>query len=571
MVVTPVADSWRRIDSWLAAHAPRTFGSLRPPAPQEAISAAAAELGVVFPADLVASLRHHDGVSPESSRPSGDGSFKFPGYDLLTLAAMLSRGRMHHELWGREGEDLPFEGYWHPQYVTLADNCRTDALVVDCRQGDSTGAIGLHLKSEGTRFGQLPSLAALLEKLADCLEYGRVLELDGRHVAAVDDGKLLWARAPESRPAPRSVLDLAATLPPPPTRPAWEYGTFCLTLVQGIDQGELLRRYGALPATRRPRTREQALAEAHVDTSLHRAELLPVVRVGSCGAWVFGIEEGHREGNRHEVLRRLSRGTRAVAVHFVNSTTMTLYENGRRVTAYDSGRVRQLEADQDPFTLIPGLPPHDGSTVRWIADTGVLTPPGRSAHPTPEQQRTRLLEITDAIAAHFDISPPPDTLAGALDSAQLLPVVGDSGWPAPLTHAFAPLVAAPPERLRRILASQMGSLAAETGLDTYPEVNGVLPQVGREVRPGFEEDSALGLRIRRVLAEAEVARGTLRDADNRPLITSTEALSWRDRADAARALVDALTRPPADALGRVLHQRQDPHWRAELRAQLKEY
>lgn len=64
MTVIPVYRSWQRIETWLAEHAPRTFDSLRPPASADAISAAADELRMKFPADLVESLRCHDGVSP---------------------------------------------------------------------------------------------------------------------------------------------------------------------------------------------------------------------------------------------------------------------------------------------------------------------------------------------------------------------------------------------------------------------------------------------------------------------------------------------------------------------------
>ncbi|MFF5646778.1 SMI1/KNR4 family protein, partial [[Kitasatospora] papulosa] len=120
--------SWQRIETWLAEHAPRTFDSLRPPASADAVSAAADELRMKFPADLVESLRCHDGVSP------GHGLFQFPGGDLpLGIDAILRRGRMDRQLWNRVGEDHPDETYWHPEFLMFADSNPPDGLVLDCR------------------------------------------------------------------------------------------------------------------------------------------------------------------------------------------------------------------------------------------------------------------------------------------------------------------------------------------------------------------------------------------------------------------------------------------------------
>ncbi|WP_406332345.1 hypothetical protein [[Kitasatospora] papulosa] len=72
-----------------------------------------------FPADLVESLRCHDGVSP------GHGLFQFPGGDQpLGIDAILRRGRMDQQLWNRLGEDHPDETYWHPEFLMFADSNR---------------------------------------------------------------------------------------------------------------------------------------------------------------------------------------------------------------------------------------------------------------------------------------------------------------------------------------------------------------------------------------------------------------------------------------------------------------
>ncbi|MEV4127192.1 SMI1/KNR4 family protein [Nocardia sp. NPDC049707] len=562
MHVTLMEESWRRIDSWLAAHAPRTFASLRPPASQDAISAAATELGVEFPADLVAYLRHHDGVSPGERGfvSPKEGGFSFPGHQPYTLAEILSSGRMHHELWGRHGEDLPFEGYWHQDFVTFARTSSVDALVVDCRRGESFGAVGEHAESEGTSFGNWESLAAFLEQVADSLENGTVMKVGLSYVPVVDDGMLLWEYAPERRAEPRSLFALALADPviAAPGRTTshatlnktWPsgYDNFCLTFAQALDETELLRRFGALPETRRPRWREEA---AIPDQRQDPRVLLPVVRVGTRGGWAFGIEEGLHlfEGTRQEVLRRVSRGTRAVSVSYQGKSgpiSVSLFDNGELVTRYDTRSAVPHDA-RDPFEVFPGLP----------------TPPGQE--PTPQQWQERLLAVCHEVVRRCGIPLPPPGLDGELDSARILPLLPDNNFGLP-EHNFKTLVpdrftalvdAATPERLRRVLAAQMSSLATETGLDTYDEVAAALSLLSEEDHPGVTDDSALDLRLRRVHAEAQVIYADWKDRS-----------VWQDRAMAARALADALNLPAREALGLVVGRRQDPHWRQEFRKQL---
>jgi len=64
-VTARVDRAWARIETWLKAHAPVSAASLRPPADDEAIADAQRRVGVRLPAELVASLRRHDGVDQE--------------------------------------------------------------------------------------------------------------------------------------------------------------------------------------------------------------------------------------------------------------------------------------------------------------------------------------------------------------------------------------------------------------------------------------------------------------------------------------------------------------------------
>ncbi|MEU2475420.1 SMI1/KNR4 family protein [[Kitasatospora] papulosa] len=578
MTVIPVYRSWQRIETWLAEHAPRTFDSLRPPASADAISAAADELRMKFPADLVESLRCHDGVSP------GHGLFQFPGGDQpLGIDAILRRGRMDRQLWNRLGEDHPDETYWHPEFLMFADSNPPDGLVLDCREGATFGAVGTHLKGGGTSFGRWPSLAAFLHELAGGLEHGLAMGWWRKFVPVVWQETLLWEEEPQPLPVPRSLREIAATVAAPAApevgqeplpvvaEEGWagEYASFCLSFVRGLDESELLRRFGALADTHRPRSRGQAQADAQRWT----AGLLPVVRAGRCGQWAFGIEEGHRwEGNRSEVLRRLSRGTQAVSPSFSGATTMSYYEDGGVVTVYDTRRSYQQPGEGDPFDIFPELPAHGPAAGRLLPDgrtsLGSLEVPTER---TPLLQRATLRSVCGVVSDHFGIDLPPGALTGELASAQVLPVLpGVDGRYRPPTELAEHITTASEARLRTVLATQMCSLAAETGLDTYPEVIEALHRAGQDECHGVDDDSPLGIRLRTVFADAAAAWSLPRDDDGHLLIDLSERDAWQHRANAAGALADALSLPAREVIGSVLHQRRNPDWRAEFTEQLGE-
>ncbi|MEV0360816.1 SMI1/KNR4 family protein [Nocardia sp. NPDC050697] len=553
MPASPIEHSWRRIDSWLAANAPRTFASLRPPADRAAIDAAAAELAVELPADLVAYLRRHDGVA------AGEGAFGFPGFQPYGLAEIVRATRMMREISARFDDDL-FEGFWHHEFVSIARNVSADGLVVDCRGG----AVGEQVEAEGTRFGTWGSLAAFLEQIADCLESGAAMTLGLPYLPVADDGVLLWVPAPEPPPHPRSLLDTAPAVAGPRARipyrgPGKKWPdvrkSFCLTFAQRLDEAEFLHRFGALPE----------LGQPLPDGPGRWADgpLLPEVRAGVTGEWAFGIEEARfrAEGERDEVLRRVSRGTRAVSLRFSSSNgaiRVSMFDDGKLVTSYDTHRAVLPDGTRDPFDVFPGLPPHDAGAARRNPDSRHIVSVRPDRELAPEQRRERLLAVCAAVVRRCGVPLPPPGLDRGLASAVILPVLPDDDRTVPVPATFAALIdAAPPERLRRVLARQMSSLAAETGLDSYGEVTAALALLSAPDRPGVTDDSALGVRLRRVHAEARAI-----------YVPQDDRFAWQDRAMAARALTGALREPVRDALGLVVALRRDPQWRREFRGQL---
>ncbi|AXE81340.1 hypothetical protein C5746_35250 [Streptomyces atratus] len=571
MTVRPVSESWQRIEMWLAVHAPRTFASLSQPASADAISAAADELGMRFPADLVESLLRHDGVA------RGDGGFAFPGGEvLMSLEGLLERGRMYKQLWGRDHEIIE-SGYWNPEFLMFAErNVTPDGLALDCRSGATFGALGWHFKGEGTSFGQWASLAAFLHELAECLEHGHAMGWPRKCVPVAWQGALLWEEAPEPPSALRSVFELAAAASapavpepeyghvPPIVEDGWAggYHAFCLTFVHGVDEAELLRRFGALHETWRPRSR----AEARDDAARWTSGYLPVVRAGSCGQWAFGIEEGVGEGARGEVLRRLSHGSQAVSVAFSGFTRLSFYEDGQLVTVYDTRRAYQLPGEADPFGVFPALPAHD-------AAAGRLLPDGRAvwsfSEQEPARQRSALQQVCEVVRDHFGIGLPSEALSGDLTSAHVLPLLpAPHGRTRPPAEVAEYITTAPEAYLRPTLGAQLASAAADNGLDIYPEILEAVHRAERDEEHGIDQTSPLGVRLRLILAEAGAVRRCPRDDNGQPLLGGHDIFAWQQRANTARAFIEALSLPLREAIGVVVHERRDPRWREQLVAQL---
>ncbi|MGI5145726.1 DUF6461 domain-containing protein [Plantactinospora sp. CA-294935] len=561
--VERVVAGWAGIEEWLARHAVETYGSLRPPADAAAVADAERAIGVTFPADLSASLARHDGCA------DGAGTLELAGsYQPMSVEQIVRRWRSTEEGLREFMTDDTMRGhYWHPEWVPFARTNSVDMLVLDCRPGGSYGAVGTHLKGGGTSFGRWASLGDLLAEVADALHRGRSLR--SRHPVAFG-GRLHWETVREQHPAPRSVFALAAEVGPAaaagttgryPARPhppqpeaGWvgEFGNLCLSFVAGVDEAELLRRYGAEPARAVPRDRLAAGDLAGTWTEGYR----PVVRVGRAGAWAFAAEERDAQGARPEVLRRLSAGTRAVAVHYIGTATrFALYEDGTLVTGYDTLRPEQSTGSR-PDLFAPTL-----------RAAGLLPPPPDRY---PDEDLPALLDV---LRAELGIELDATTLLGALPSAQYHPLL-----PAPPTEAALPAVLEPtiagliryadePD-LRSAMVAQARRLAAETGLDGYPEFSEALDRAATGERWRVDDDSPLGLRIRRIAAEARAAYALRGDYQARDLLTEAEREAWARRQRAAEAMLGVFGSPPRVAVSHLLRHRLPPDWRAEFAADL---
>lgn len=168
-----VAQSWNRIETWLAARAPQVLASLRPSASEEQIAFLEALIGARLPDDARQSFARHDG--------SGD-------FGLVNGNELLSLEGAHGEwsFWvdfveGGEAEDFQAEpgagvrpGWFRAGWIPLTyDGAGNHAcLDLDPDVGGSVGQVIEFWHDANDREVVAPSFGAWLSKFADDLEAG---------------------------------------------------------------------------------------------------------------------------------------------------------------------------------------------------------------------------------------------------------------------------------------------------------------------------------------------------------------------------------------------------------------
>ncbi|MER7760616.1 SMI1/KNR4 family protein [Streptomyces sp. NPDC097619] len=198
------SESWRRIDAWLAVHAPADLGRLNPPVAPADIARAETLLGTALPAELAESLSCHDGANTWSTL--------LPEQSPLPLDALVDRRRLCAEI-AAENDGLtvrPWEDepWWHPLWIPGAEGPDGGVQVIDRRPGPDRGRLGWAGHGGGGDFTDAPpGLAAFLHEVADALDHGGAV--GGLHPYLTPTGDLWWD-APDTdtldgtplRPAP---------------------------------------------------------------------------------------------------------------------------------------------------------------------------------------------------------------------------------------------------------------------------------------------------------------------------------------------------------------------------------
>ncbi|MFE5679836.1 SMI1/KNR4 family protein [Streptomyces erythrochromogenes] len=596
MTTFTVARSWDRIETWLAQHAAVSHGLLRPPARPQDVAAAELRLGVTFPPDLKESLLCHDGVQLQDGTPTLGYYGPLSGVEDIVRSTEFLRDigeDLAEDEAELDDEERDQYAYWPHERLLISLGIgwqSSDGLFLVSRPGPHHGRVGRYFDEDSPSFTEWPGLCHVLADFATALEDGT--PFNGR-IPLAFEGRLIWDDGATVVPDPLSPLGLAAEATEPLVAPAPEpvvpftprtdgayavltFGAGASTaqepqqqpdvvFVAGVQPEELLARLGCLPETVRPRSREQTrLSAAAAVWAAYR----PMARAGWCGdAWAYAAQEGgDAQFGRPEVLRRLSRGTRAVRLSKQGPEVhVTLFADG--VEQPEAAR-RVDSPREDYVTDAAGRPVRGPDGQQWQR-IGVDPWPGSTA------AYARLLA---GLEQEYGIAWNPEGDGDEpVASALLLPVLDDvppARHPVTSVRDFdlGGLVdRTPPQRLRSAMAAQLARLASETGIDTYPEIAQALERIRRDEPVDLSADGALDLRMRTLSAEARAARGLLdaarHQAEAAP-VTAADHAAWAVRDSAARALRAFLLLPLPAAAEAVLNRRLSVRWRDELAADL---
>lgn len=171
-VARAVDRQWRRVEAWLKTNAPRTYRTLGKPGEPEAIAAAEAEMGSLFPDDLRASLLRHDGVVHLNDIEA----FGFLGNSNASVREIRDTWRrlclVEGEDDGTQGFPDPRSEWWDGRMLPFGSDGLGDHLVVDSVKRD-VGVTDHEGSMSFTPGGvRIRSYYALLKATADALEDG---------------------------------------------------------------------------------------------------------------------------------------------------------------------------------------------------------------------------------------------------------------------------------------------------------------------------------------------------------------------------------------------------------------
>jgi cell wall assembly regulator SMI1 len=188
-----IAAQWRRIEQWLAAHAPGWLDArgarplLNPPASQEALARLEAQLRLALPAQLKASLLAHDGcrqgehsLAMRATRPT-----KWRMLSAAEIAEEHARlsaiptGQPVPRAIRSEGSVQPV--WWSAGWIPLAECGTGDVVCADMTppRGGSHGQLILYEHDFAERKRLYRSLLEWLRECADDLERGEYAYVEG--------------------------------------------------------------------------------------------------------------------------------------------------------------------------------------------------------------------------------------------------------------------------------------------------------------------------------------------------------------------------------------------------------
>ncbi|MER5637393.1 SMI1/KNR4 family protein [Kitasatospora sp. NPDC002227] len=183
-VIPPVAASWKRIDAWLAQHAPASFAALRPPATPDAIARAESLIGIPLPSDLRESLLCHNGDVFPGALPCG------PLYPVEEVVAIRL---MRMGIWEPDDADQLETPWWGMSWVPFAGGDGDDHFI-DAGPGTWHNHLGYAAHDDQGYFLGWPTFGVWLHHVADAMEHFERRESFGAvsRPTLTDDGEVDW-------------------------------------------------------------------------------------------------------------------------------------------------------------------------------------------------------------------------------------------------------------------------------------------------------------------------------------------------------------------------------------------
>jgi cell wall assembly regulator SMI1 len=174
-VSAKIKDAWKRIARWYKANVPEDQFSLADGASAEDIAAAEEQLGVIFPRDLAASYRLHNG--------SNDRAIFLYGYAYLPLNELVQQWGFWQKIIqdGNLGDDKPDcpaaikKVWWNLKWIPFSHNGGGDHHCVDLDPAEP-GTVGqvIQFNHEVGAHSLLgPDFGTFLTTYATDLEAGR--------------------------------------------------------------------------------------------------------------------------------------------------------------------------------------------------------------------------------------------------------------------------------------------------------------------------------------------------------------------------------------------------------------
>jgi hypothetical protein len=276
----------------------------------------------------------------------------------------------------------------------------------------------------------------------------------------------------------------------------WLRQAFCITLVRGLDEVQVLRRLGG----ERSQPRALTVGEAGALSGSFHAGYPQIVLVARAGSWAVAVEDNGWEASRPEVLRALSAGTQAVSVY-------------RNVNAlgYFSDAV-----DGEVLVRFELLFPQR----RWGSRPDLLLPQMRGVGLDPDGQEPPYGEVDTAALAlaervtgvHLD----PRMLEGPLLAAEIAPLLDDP--PASFflgeeddVELAAAVDQAAPGVLRRAAVMAARHAVQLAQLDHDPVIVEALAAAEAGQARQVDDHSPLGWRIRIWAVEARIVERVRND------------------------------------------------------------